>query len=142
MPTKRNAVAFALVLTSYLTLGQGLSASPEFGPPQMQMKYRIHVKIGFASEKRLNEHYRKHGREFGKITKEEYLQMAQQLRDRPLDMNILEKVRRKEGVITRFDRSTGAFLAFEKNLIIRTFFKPADGERYFNRQMQRTRRRR
>ncbi len=67
--------------------------------------------------------------------------MAQDLRDRPLDMNILEAVRR-DGVITRFDRRTKAFIAFEKTLIVRTFFKPAEGEKYFHRQLRSARRRR
>jgi pyocin large subunit-like protein len=109
--------------------------------PQQNIPYRVHAKIGFASEQLLTEHYRKHGREFGKITREEYLLMAQDLRDRPLDMKILESVRR-DRVITRFDRRAKAFIAFERNLIIRTFFKPADGEKYFHRQLRSARRRR
>jgi len=44
---------------------------------------------------------------------------------------------RADGVITRFDRKTGAFLAFNPDLIIRTYFKPNDGERYFRRQSKR-----
>lgn len=108
---------------------------------QKTIPYRVHAKIGFASERTLGEHFRRHGREFGKITKEEFLLMAQDLRDRPLDMKILEAVRR-DGVITRFDRRTKAFIAFERNLVIRTFFKPADGERYFHRQLRTARRRR
>jgi pyocin large subunit-like protein len=111
------------------------------GPPQKTIPYRVHEKIGFASQRLLSEHYRKHGREFGKISRDEYLRMAQDLRDRPLDMKILEAVRH-DGVVTRFDRRTKAFIAFERNLIIRTFFKPADGEKYFNRQLRAARRRR
>jgi pyocin large subunit-like protein len=111
------------------------------GPPQKSIPYLVHEKIGFASQRLLAEHYRKHGREFGKVTQDQYLRMAQDLRDRPLDMKILEAVRR-DGVVTRFDRRTKAFIAFERNLVIRTFFKPADGEKYFNRQLRAARRRR
>jgi pyocin large subunit-like protein len=109
---------------------------------QSPIQFRIHEKIGFKSDRLFQEHFRKHGREFGKVNQREYLLMAQQLRDRPLDMNILESVRRTDGVITRFDRKTGAFIAFERNLVIRTFFKPAEGERYFVRQTKRGSRRR
>jgi len=109
--------------------------------PQQNTPYRVHAKIGFASERLLAEHFRKHGREFGKISQQEFLLMAQDLRDRPLDMKILESVRRDK-VVTRFDRRTKAFIAFERNLIIRTFFKPADGEKYFHRQLRSARRRR
>lgn len=108
---------------------------------QKTIPYRVHTKIGFGSQRVLTEHYRKHGREFGRISKDEYLLMAQDLRDRPLDMKILEAVRR-DGMITRFDRRTGAFIAFERTLVIRTFFKPAEGEKYFHRQLRLARRRR
>jgi pyocin large subunit-like protein len=109
---------------------------------QSPIQFRIHEKIGFKSERLFKEHFRKHGKEFGKVNQREYLLMAQQLRDRPLDMNILESVRRQDGVISRFDRKTGAFIAFERNLVIKTFFKPAEGERYFVRQPKRGSRRR
>lgn len=92
--------------------------------------------VGFADQRRLDEHYAKHGAEFGRITKQDYLRQAQLLRDaRPVEP-VLEAVRR-DGVITRYDRQTGAFIAFNPNGIIRTFFKPNDGERYWRRQAER-----
>jgi pyocin large subunit-like protein len=96
----------------------------------------IRAEIGFATRRKFLEHYEKHGAEFGSITREEYLRQAQILRDRPAGGDILETAR-ADGVITRFDRKTGAFLAFNPDLIIRTFFKPNDGERYFRRQSKR-----
>ncbi|MGE0130224.1 MAG: hypothetical protein AB7U82_19230 [Blastocatellales bacterium] len=92
--------------------------------------------IGFATRRKFLDHYEKHGAEFGSISKEEYLRQAQTLRDRPAGGDILETVR-GGGVITRFDRKTGAFLAFNPDLTIRTYFKPNDGERYFRRQSKR-----
>lgn len=92
--------------------------------------------IGFASRQKLVEHYEKHGREFGAINQAEYLRQAQALRDRPAGGEVLEMVR-ADGVITRFDRATGAFLAYNPNAIIRTYFKPNDGEAYFRRQSKR-----
>jgi pyocin large subunit-like protein len=92
--------------------------------------------VGFADQRRLDEHYEKHGAEFGRITKQDYLRQAQLLRDaKPVDP-ILEAVRR-DGVTTRYDRQTGAFIAFNPNGVIRTFFKPNDGERYWRRQAER-----
>jgi pyocin large subunit-like protein len=92
--------------------------------------------VGFADQRRLDEHYAKHGAEFGRITKQDYLRQAQLLRDtKPVDP-VLEAVRR-DGVITRYDRQTGAFIAFNPNGVIRTFFKPNDGERYWRRQAER-----
>ncbi len=92
--------------------------------------------VGFASRARLEEHYRKHGAEFGNITREEYLRQAQALRDAPAGGAIVEAVRR-DGVVTRFDRKSGAFIAFNANGVIRTYFRPNDGERYFRRQLER-----
>jgi hypothetical protein len=92
--------------------------------------------IGFADQRRLDEHYEKHGAEFGPISKQEYLRQAQLLRDATPGGPILEAVR-NDGVVTRYDRETGAFIAFNPNGVIRTFFKPNDGERYFRRQAER-----
>lgn len=92
--------------------------------------------VGFADQRRLDEHYQKHGHEFGRMTRQDYLRQAQLLRDAKVGGPILETVRR-DGVVTRFDRDTGAFIAFSSNGIIRTFFKPNDGERYYRRQAER-----
>lgn len=90
--------------------------------------------VGFSSNRALEEHFEKHGREFGSNSAAEYLELAQELRDAPAGGAILEAVR-DDGVITRFDKRSGAFLAFHSNRTIRTFFKPNDGQRYFERQL-------
>ncbi|OFW99438.1 MAG: hypothetical protein A3D94_10760 [Alphaproteobacteria bacterium RIFCSPHIGHO2_12_FULL_66_14] len=94
--------------------------------------------VGFADARRLDEHFEKHGAEFGRITKQDYLRQAQLLRDAKVGDPVLETVRR-DGVTTRFDKQTGAFIAFNPNGVIRTFFKPNDGERYYRRQAGRGR---
>jgi pyocin large subunit-like protein len=96
----------------------------------------VHSTTGFRSEALWDEHYRKHGREFGGVTKREYLRLAQELRDRPAGGPVLES-RRADGVITRYDRDGGAFLAFDPDGTIRTFFRPNQGETYFWRQARR-----
>jgi hypothetical protein len=95
------------------------------------------ARVGFVNERRLEEHYEKHGPEFGRITKQDYLRQAQLLRDATAGGPVLETVRR-DGVTTRFDRQTGAFIAYNADGTIRTFFKPNDGERYYRRQAERT----
>jgi pyocin large subunit-like protein len=97
---------------------------------------KVKTNIGFRTKRKLDEHYDKHGREFGSITKEEYLRLAQELRDASAGGDILE-ASRDDGTTSRFDRRSGAFLAFEHDLTIRTFFKPNDGEAYFRRQLKR-----
>jgi pyocin large subunit-like protein len=92
--------------------------------------------LGFASRQKLVDHYQKHGREFGAITMEQYLRNAQELRDRPAGGAILE-TRRPDGTVARFDRESGDFIAFNNNGVIRTYFRPADGESYYKRQIGR-----
>jgi len=89
--------------------------------------------VGFRSRAQLHEHFDKHGPEFGRISQDEYLRLAQTLRDAPVGGSI-EEIRRDDGTISRFDRSTSAFIAFDRDGTIRTFFKPNDGEAYFRRQ--------
>jgi hypothetical protein len=88
---------------------------------------------GFRSRRQFDEHYAKHGREFGNISQEEYLQRAQALRDAPSGGSILE-ARTPDGIVSRFDRKTGSFGAYNPDRTIRTFFIPNAGERYFHRQ--------
>ncbi|HTZ40952.1 MAG TPA: hypothetical protein VMB77_12375 [Syntrophales bacterium] len=93
--------------------------------------------VGFASREKLVDHYQKHGREFGTLTMEQYLRKAQELRDRPAGGAILE-MKRPDGTFTRFDRESGDFIAFGTDGVIRTYFRPADGEAYYQRQLRRS----
>lgn len=90
----------------------------------------------FRSPRTLDEHFRKHGHEFGSISKADYLRLAQELRDMPAGGPVLE-ARRPDGVITRFHRQNGWFGAYDPDKTIRTFFIPAAGESYFRRQAHR-----
>lgn len=94
-------------------------------------------KVGFTSTRSLQDHFEKHGAEFGDITIEEYLARACALRDAPLSSDVLEVRRDSDGVISRFDKKSGGFVAFHDDKTIRTFFRPNDGEAYFRRQAQR-----
>jgi hypothetical protein len=95
-----------------------------------------HPEIGFRSPQHLLDHWTRHGREFDATTPSDYLALAQALRDAPTGGSVLERVR-ADGVVTRFDRATGTFIAFDPDLTLRTCFRPADGEAYFRRQAMR-----
>jgi pyocin large subunit-like protein len=90
---------------------------------------------GFRSRRQFDEHYQKHGGEFGKISQSEYLRLAQELRDAPVGGPILEA--RRDTVVTKFDKRTGYFGAYNADRTIRTFFIPNQGESYFRRQAER-----
>lgn len=139
---KKVGLAGWLILLVWLAACRGSiekSQAPATGPPtnpKPAPATAIRSDVGFASRKKLQEHFEKHGREFGASNEGEYLELAQTLRDRPAGGDVLETTRR-DGVITRFDRRSGAFLAFNDDRTIRTFFKPNDGENYFHRQGKR-----
>jgi len=120
---------------------QGVTApatvSPSKTPGQPAGRRDPANSVGFSSRAHLVEHFKKHGAEFPGASVEIYLSAAQSLRDAPLGETVLE-VRRRDGVVTRYDRSDGAFIAVNRDGTIRTFFRPNDGEAYFRRQASRT----
>jgi hypothetical protein len=87
---------------------------------------------GFRTDDLLRDHFAKYGHEFGPVSRQQYLHLAQQLRDSHAGRNILES-KRPDGLI-KFDRRHGYFGAYDKDGTIRTFFIPPDGVRYFERQ--------
>lgn len=105
-------------------------------PPSAPTVSAVRIDAGFRSRQRLADHYAKHGSEFGKVSQDEYLRLAQALRDAPVGADVLE-IRRGDGTVSRFDRKSGAFIAFDADGTIRTFFRPNDGEAYFQRQARR-----
>lgn len=134
----RCAVAVGILLATVgLLVGCGRGDGGGSTPPGATASAGIsRPDIGFRSQRRYDEHYEKHGREFGSVDQAEYLRLAQTLRDRPVGDSVIEIVR-KDGTITRFDRDSKAFIAFDRDGIIRTFFRPNDGEEYFRRQARR-----
>ncbi|MBP3922346.1 MAG: hypothetical protein J6D27_05205 [Ruminiclostridium sp.] len=86
----------------------------------------------FRNQGLYDSHYEKHGHEFGNITKEEYLQKANDLinSDSP---DVLTKYE-DDGDFMYFDKKSGEFLVLSPDGYIRTFFIPDDGIDYWNRQ--------
>ncbi|MGH9420029.1 MAG: hypothetical protein ACRD3J_08655 [Thermoanaerobaculia bacterium] len=113
-------------------------ARAQYSVPAAEMPAgNVRTTIGFRSRNQLDEHFAKHGAEFGGVSQQEYLLEAQQLRDAPVGGDV-EEIVRDDGTSSRFDRKSGAFLAFNRDGTIRTFFKPNNGESYFRRQAERS----
>ena len=90
----------------------------------------------FRSTQLFNNHYTKHvlqQKEFGTISKEEYLHQAQILVSQKEGRSILVE-RKSNGDTLFFDKKSGEFAVLSGDGYIRTFFKPQDGVAYFNRQ--------
>ena len=144
---RHSCIVSQLVLTLGLALGCRAAPTPAapseaprpvpaVAPGQTVTVRDIGTGVGFSSPRRLADHFRKHGAEFEGLTQADYLRAAQTLRDRPLDGAVLE-LARSDRTVSRYDRKTGTFLAFDVVGTIRTFFKPSDGEAYFRRQARR-----
>ena len=91
---------------------------------------------GFRSRAQLDEHYQKHGAEFGAINKARIPAVGARTegcaRGRPDSRS-----QAPSGEFSRFDRRHGYFGAYNPDGTIRTFFIPNNGERYFQRQARR-----
>ena len=88
---------------------------------------------GFRTQHLLEDHFARFGSQFGAVNMQQYLRMAQQLRDAAPGKTILMS-KRPEGGGSKFDRKKGWFVAFDGDGTLRTFFIPKDGVRYFDRQ--------
>ena len=93
---------------------------------------REYVEYSFRSEKQYVDHFKKHGHEFGDITIEEYLQMANDLINS--DSDTLHTKISKDGDYLFYDEETNEFLVLSDDGYIRTFFKPNARIDYYNRQ--------
>ena len=86
----------------------------------------------FKNQDLLDSHYDKHGSEFGNITKDEYLQGANDLINSTSD-DILTKTR-ANGDIIYYNPLTNEFAVKSADGYIRTYFKPVERLDYFNKQ--------
>ncbi|NMH73915.1 hypothetical protein HF078_12555 [Bacillus sp. RO2] len=92
-------------------------------------------KLAFRSQKLLDQHYDKHvikQKEYGSITKNQYLEKAQNLIGSD-SSNVLSK-KRSDGSRVFYNKSTNDFSILSKDGFIQTLFKPTDKINYYNRQ--------
>lgn len=87
----------------------------------------------FASQQKFDQHYKKHGSEFGNISQDEYLQKANDLINSQAP-TLKTKQEKTDGDTCFYDTATNEFLVLSKKGVIRSFFCPSDGIDYFNRQ--------
>lgn len=90
---------------------------------------------GFRTTVLLENHFTRYGSQFGPISVQQYLRLAQNLRDANPGKNILVS-RRPDGGGSKFDVKRGWFVAYDGDGTLRTFFIPKDGVRFFERQQK------
>ena len=109
------------------------AAESEESAPVADDSSKEYKQYSFRSKKLFDDHYKKHGSEFGSISQEEYLQLANDLlnSDSP---TVLHKTEKEDGDDVYFDTDTGYFLVLSTDGYIRTFFIPDKGIAYYNKQ--------
>lgn len=106
---------------------------PEASEDDLSETEKAFQKYYFRSEKLFDSHYEKHGAEFGDITQDEYLDLANELINAEGE-NILHKTEKEDGDFLYYDTETNEFLVLSTDGYIRTFFKPSAGLDYWERQ--------
>ena len=84
----------------------------------------------FRTEELYESHYQKHRDEFNDISKETYLEMANDLIYLESALTKLEE----DGDILYYGEEANEFLVLSSDGYIRTFFRPSAGIDYYNRQ--------
>jgi hypothetical protein len=81
----------------------------------------------------LADHYRRHGADFEAKSAKEYAKMASDFFVRAKKEKLPTKIA-TDGTIRIYDRKTNTFGAYNPDGTTKTFFKPKDGQKYWNRQ--------
>lgn len=89
------------------------------------------VSYEFRNAEYLQEHYDKHGAEFGYTSPEEYLEGANKV---ICAEDVLHKLEAEDGDGVYYLERTNEFVIISTDGYIRTYFKPEDGIEYYNRQ--------
>ena len=89
------------------------------------------VTYTFRYNDRLQDHYKKHGRDMGFASPEEYLAAANAVIANP---DALTKTEKEDGDTVFYVEATNEFVVLSTDGYIRTYFLPDGGKRYFDRQ--------
>ncbi len=87
--------------------------------------------LTFYSDKLLNQHYEKHGKDMGFDSPEEYEKAANEV---IFNEETLHKTEKEDGDDVYYLEDTNEFVIVSTDGYIRTYFLPDDGIKYFNRQ--------
>ena len=85
----------------------------------------------FRSQRQLNDHYSKHGREMGYESPGAYERAASRVATNPASLHKIEK---EDGDDVDYLVTSNEFVVISTDGYIRTYFCPDSGKRYFDRQ--------
>jgi len=81
----------------------------------------------------LQDHYNRHGADFGATSPDDYAAKAWLFLQRAKDEGLAAKLDESDGTIRVWEGRTRAFAAYNRDFTTKTFFRPGSGD-YFNRQ--------
>lgn len=130
--TIRNIIITAIVLISSffgikLNFFHGDLPSNNDNNTAVQQNYSL----TFRNDKLLEEHFKKHGSEFNYKDEDQYLKGAIAVIN---SSSSLHKTEKEDGDEIYYDKEKNEIVFVSKDGFIRTYFKPSDGIRYYNRQ--------
>jgi pyocin large subunit-like protein len=123
-------VVLAVILIVGAFVGQP-SKSPT-SDPSVQSATSGGTRQTWGRPETLADHFVRHGKDFGARDADDYAAQAAAFLERARTTGLPAK-RDANGSLRIFDRSTGAFGAYNSNGTTRTYFKP-DSPSYFDRQ--------
>lgn len=119
----------ALVLTVLMMVMMCACISEE--PADEGVSNAPYVEYTFRSEKYLNQHFDKHGRDMGFENPQEYEMAASDVANNP---DALHKIEAEDGDDVYYVEATNEFVVISTDGFIRTYFLPDAGKKYFDKQ--------
>ncbi len=99
--------------------------------PEAVVTPAVTYTYNFRKAEYLQEHFAKHGAEFGYASAEEYLAGANRV---IASADVLHKLEAEDGDDVYYLEATNEFVIVSTDGFLRTYFKPEDGKAYFDRQ--------
>lgn len=130
--TSRSVLATGSFHTSGQAATKSISTAPEKKIPPPVRKAPPSRKI-WGNIGSLQDHFDRHGPDFGAKTPDEYARMSWEFLNRALDEGWSAKVDGSDGTIRIWDAKSKAFAAYNRDGTTKTYFKPG-GPDYFERQ--------
>ena len=129
--TFRNIIAAGLVLI-VLLLGKLFNIDINWQEIRTNFgTQENNVSLEFRNETLWEDHFEKHGSEFGYKSKEEYLKGANEVINSSTSKH---KTEAEDGDEIYYDEDKNEIVFVSIDGYIRTYFKPSDGINYYNRQ--------
>nr|WP_302598283.1 zinc-ribbon domain containing protein [uncultured Cellulosilyticum sp.] len=123
-------LAIIIAIIGFIFKGPDFFVNHEIGTQAPATEQIQSVTYNFRNEKYLVDHFDKHKDEFDYSNAQEYLKGANRVINDP---NALHKLEAEDGDEVYYLEATNELVIVSTDGYLRTYFKPSDGIKYFNR---------